>query len=120
MHDLDLDMASLAIPVRVTTRPRPQPQRGAFLRGPISFAWLCAAAQAPGRALHVAIAIQFLAGIARGTTVELRPSTLRLLGVDRFAAYRGLAALERAQLVTVRRHRGRSPSVTIVGEGPRG
>jgi hypothetical protein len=34
-------------------------------------------------------------------------------GVGRFAAYRGLAALERAKLVHVERHRGRCPLVTI-------
>ena len=73
-----------------------------------------AAATQPGRALHVALAIWFLAGIKRTPTVALSTSLLSSFGVDRYAGYRGLNALERVKLVSVIRHPGRLPIVTIL------
>jgi len=114
---MDFDINKLRI-----TRPDPARRQGiqrvrtreGFVKGPIPLGWITAAAQRPGRALQVAIAIWYLAGFSNARTVKLRPSTIRLFGIDRHAAYRGLHALERARLVSVRRHRGRCPTVTIL------
>lgn len=85
-----------------------------FLRGPIPWPWLEAAGRLPGKAMHVAIVLWLLAGINRGRPVKWEPATAATLGVGRHAAYRGLAALERAGLVGVDRRIGRCPVVTIV------
>ena len=82
--------------------------------GPIPWGWLTEAARLPGKALHVAMALWFWAGIKRSGEVALPISQLSLLGVSRYAAYRGLIALEAAKLVAVRRHQGRKPLVTLL------
>jgi hypothetical protein len=85
-----------------------------FLKGPIPLPWLALAGRQPGKALHVAIVLRFLAGVARSSTVALSGEVLTTFGVDRRAGHRGLAALERAGLVSVERHRGRQPRVTLL------
>jgi hypothetical protein len=79
----------------------------------VPLAWLSRASRLPGKALAVALAIWYVAGLERSGTVRLTTSTLREFNVGRKAAYRGLAALERAGLVQVERKRGRCPGVTI-------
>jgi len=88
-----------------------------FLKGPIPLLWLAAAAKQPGRALHVGIAVWFLAGIKRNAVIALSSSILVSFGVNRHAVYRGLKALERAGLVSVVRKPGRLPQVTLL-DGP--
>ena len=91
-----------------------------FLRGPIPMAWLLRASKIAGRGkgLHVAIALWYLSGLNRqASTVKLSGTVLREFGVDRHAGYRGLEKLEKAGLVSVIRHRGRSPLVSILGTG---
>ncbi len=102
---------------RRTKLPRHHPGEQ-FLKGPIPWQWLTRAAQQPGRALHVAIALWFWAGIKGSGQIALSISRLSMLGVNRFAAYRGLAALERVGLVAVHRQKGRKPIVTILDPCP--
>lgn len=71
----------------------------------------------PGRALHVAIWLHLWAGILKSNVVPV--SLSRVPGVPRMTAARGLAALERARLVSVDRRLGRQPVVTIRGLSPR-
>ena len=85
-----------------------------FLKGPIPLDWLIQAARQPGKAIHVGIALWFLSGLKRSRKVALSKSTLNLLGVSRYSGYRGLAKLEKAGLVSVVRHPGRNPIVTIL------
>lgn len=85
-----------------------------FLKGPTPWNWLTIAAKLPGKALHVAIAIWFLAGVNRSSTINLSVSVLRQMGVARNAYYRGLELLEKAELISVARHRGRLPEVIIL------
>ena len=82
--------------------------------GPIPWEWLCIAANQPGKALHVAIAVWFLAFMNRSGKISLSTKVLKMLGVDRHSSYRGLRRLEEAQLVEVERHSGRIPIVTIL------
>lgn len=88
-----------------------------FLKGPIPLSWLARAAKRPGRALHVGVALWFLAGLARSETVRLSSATLRTLGVDRHAARRALQLLEAEGLVSVVRRPGSNPVVTILRDG---
>lgn len=85
-----------------------------FLKGPIPWSWLTLAARQPGKALHVAIALWFWAGVKRRRQMPLSLSRLTMLGADRFSAARGLAALEQAGLVSVIRLPGRNPTVTLL------
>ena len=88
-----------------------------FQRGPIPMDWMNAAAKASGRGsgLQVAVALWYLSGLNRqARTVKLRGSVLRAMGVDRHAGYRGLKALEDANLVEVARHPGQCPVVTLL------
>ena len=85
-----------------------------FLKGPIPFDWLAKAAQQPGHALHVGIALWYVAGMKKHATVKLSSKLLAEMGVGRHAKYSGLEALERAGLVRViARCRGCSPTVEI-------
>ncbi len=84
-----------------------------FVRGPIPWAWLTAAARLPGRALHVGIVLWLESGFRTSAVVALSQQRLRDLGVDRYAGYRGLSRLEQADLVDVQRHPGRLSVVTL-------
>jgi len=46
--------------------------------------------------------------------VKLSGTLLRELGISRHAAYRALEWLEKAELIEVERHSGRSPVVTLL------
>ena len=94
-----------------------------FLRGPIPWTWLARAAQVSGQGagLKVALVLWFLSGLKhQAKTVALSGKLLRELGVERHAAYRGLAVLEQEGLVSVVRQPGRSPVVTLQAVGEPG
>jgi hypothetical protein len=99
--------------------PRHRPGQK-FLKGPVPWGWITLAAQRPGRALHVAVALWFMAGIKRERTLKVPQKVLRELGMDRFAFYRALDALELAGLVAAVRRNGCSPVVTILEAPERG
>ena len=84
-----------------------------FLKGPIPCHWLERAAKLSGKALHVAVALWFLAGLTRRREVKLTRSTLKRFGVLPDAARRALGALEKDGLVSVQRSPGRSPLVSL-------
>ena len=116
-----MDPHQLSLPSRSLTPKRskaPHHKSGEhFLRGPIPLNWLCSASLAAGcgSGFKVAIVIWYLSGLNhQAKTVKLSGSALRKMGVKRHASYRGLQALESAGLVSVERHPGRSPVVTIL------
>jgi hypothetical protein len=90
-----------------------------FLKGPIPLDWLTAATRLPGKAVTTALSIWFLVGLKKMDTVQVTNSTLAKFSVGRKAGYSGLAALENAGLISVKRHRGRSPVVTVLDYGTR-
>ena len=85
----------------------------AFLN-PAEIDWLTKAARLPGRSLHLAVLLVYLAMAANTRQVELSNSASQQFGLDRNAKYRGLCWLEEAGLVRVERKIGRSPAVTIL------
>lgn len=117
MYDIDLNKLTLPcalMPVFTDKKSLPRHKPGEkFLKGPIPWNWLTAAAKLSGKALHVAVVLWFTAGIKYSPTIALSGKVLKDMGVQRNAAYRGLAVLEEAGLVAVIRHRGRCPRVTI-------
>ena len=108
------EVPHLVAPPRATPQPVRCRRSGLFVKGPIDWAWLAAAARLPGKALHVAMALRQSAGMQRSGPVALSGARLKEAGVSRYAAYRGLCQLEQAELVDVTRHRGRQPRVTIL------
>lgn len=84
-----------------------------FIHGPISWAWWSQVARLAGKTLHVASVVALLMGIKKARTIKLSGVLLQDLGADRYSTYRALKKLERAQLLIVHRHRGRSPIVTL-------
>ncbi len=93
----------------------PRPLKGeAFLKGPIPLLWLEQAAQLPGKSLHAAVALWYVAGLARSRSVALSNRSGRRFGLDRNAKYRALGWLEEARLITVERRPGSSPRVTLL------
>jgi hypothetical protein len=89
-----------------------------YLRSPIPLAWLQAAACLPGRALHVGLALWYLIGVTRSTTVQLSSVRLAGLGVDRSAKRRALTALVDAGLITMDQVPGRNPMITVITDFP--
>ena len=89
-------------------------RRSPFLKGPIPMEWLRTAAALPGKALAVGIELWFQSGLLRSNWVSVSMSRFSRHGVSRFAAARGLAALERAGLIRCLRAPGRKPRVEII------
>ena len=89
-----------------------------FLKGPIPRSWLQTAGRLPGEALHVGIELWYYAGLKKSRTVKLNLSRMGESGIGRDSARRGLYQLEQGKLVTVRRHPGRNPIVSILVDAP--
>jgi hypothetical protein len=97
--------------IEVTPEHPRRPDR--FLKGPIPWAPLSAAARLPGKAMAVFLAIHHRTALTGNATVTLPSALLSGLGVDRDAKSRALHALENAGLVTVERVAGRAARVTL-------
>ena len=88
-------------------------QAGRFLRGPVPWEWVIAAAGLPGQALIVGLCLWRLAGATQSPIVTLGNAELQPFGIDRATKCRALAALEGAGLITVARAPSRFPKVTL-------
>jgi DNA-binding transcriptional ArsR family regulator len=86
---------------------------GRYLKGPVPWPWIVAAAALPGKALIVGLCLWRLAGATKNRTVVLGNVDLAPFGIGRAAKSRALAALEDAGLVTVTRQPNRFPVVTL-------
>ena len=98
------------------SRKLPRHRQGErFLKGPIPFRWLAIAANLPGKALNVGLAIWHWAETRKTNTIRLSVSKLKKdFGTKYDAAYRGLHQLEEAGLISVVSRRGRKPIVTVL------
>ena len=117
MDDIDLKQLALTTALKLActdNKSVPRHKYGEkFLKGPIPWDWLTLAGNLSGKTLHVSAVIWFLAGMKKARTITLSNKILEDMGVNRYAAYRGLAALEKAGLISTSKHRGRCPVVTI-------
>ena len=113
MNSIDPEKLKMSQPIPLVKK-RSKKRMNMFIKGPIPLGWITKAAGVEGKTLHVAIALWFLKGLKRSRKVALSQSTLRLFGVRRQASYRALCRLENAGLVSVVRHPGRNPIVTIL------
>ncbi len=98
----------------VAPRPGPEPATRYFIKGPIPLLWLQHAAAIPGKTLHVALGLWFVGGLCRSKTFSFKRGVATGLSVSPDAMYDALTKLEGAGLISVVRHRGRSPVVTIL------
>ena len=87
---------------------------GRFLKGPIPWSWIVAAAALPGRALLVGLCVWRLVGATKSNTLSFGNSDLKPLGIDRATKSRALRELEQAGLIEVTHQRGRFPKVTLL------
>ena len=88
-----------------------------FIKGPIPLDWVFTAAQLSEAALKVGLILWYLSGLNRSDTVKLSNRYLDDIGLSRNGKYRGLAALEKAGLISYSQGEGRSPIVTICDIG---
>lgn len=122
MDDSSLDVIRLRLPsgnAKLTTRKsatKPPRHRSGewFLKGPIPGSWLELAAALNIRALRVALALWFEAGMSKKRTVRLPAKTLRRFSVPKDGSRKGLAELRKAGLITITQSPGRRPAITIV------
>jgi hypothetical protein len=107
--------------VKPAKTQRPPRHRGDawFIKGPLPGWWMERAAELPGASLHVALALWYLAGVGRTRKVKPTWTVWRRFGTSPDAARRGLAALERARLISVERGPGRCPLVTMLDASER-
>ena len=120
------DVPDALIPVRPLGSSGPEGRARAarreaqFIKGPLPLGWVAKAARAGHpQALPVLLALKYKTDTLRQPWVKPPAAVLRLLGVDKDARSRAIAALERAGLVQVQRRRGRPPLVRLVPWAPR-
>ena len=89
-----------------------------FLKGPIPWAWIEAAAKLPGQALAVGLGLWFEAGCRNAATVPVTLRRLARLGMSRDSARRGVRPLEECGLVAVQREPGCGLRVTLRATPP--
>jgi hypothetical protein len=87
-----------------------------FLSGPIPRQWLLETYSLPGKAVVVALEVWHRARLTKSRTVRLNLS--QIPNIRRDSARRGLQQLQKAKLVSVTRHLGRCPVVTILIKKP--
>lgn len=93
---------------------QPSSKGGGFIKGPLPLSWMQTAMQLPGKTLHLALAIWYLAGLNRRTdNLMLSPKIVRSFGVSRDAQYDALRRLEEIGLIRVIRQPGQAPRVTL-------
>lgn len=83
----------------------------------VRFDILEAAANLPGKSLHLLLGIWLLAILRQSATVKLSRHTMQRVSISRFAASDALRRLEAAGIVKVWRLPGRSSMVTILEPG---
>ena len=97
----------------------PRVRKGPYL-GSIPICWLQPAILAgrtgsrPRRTTETALALWFRARCSRASSVQLSRKDLQMFGLDRWAYYRALEALESRALVVTERKPGRRVRVGIV------
>ena len=106
--------------INITPKKVYEKKRSHFLKGPIPMPWLIAAANLPGKALHIAIALWFWSGIKISRTFELPLNTIKDMGVSRQTCYLQLKAMEEAGLLSIKKRMGKKPEITLIEDQKRG
>ena len=87
---------------------------GLFIKGPIPMSWISCAAKLPGKAIHVALALLWLAGMKPQQKIKVTRQALKFFNVSEDAYRDALPRLESAGLIKVWRAQGQRAQVEIV------
>lgn len=85
-----------------------------FIKGPIPIAWISASAKLPGKAVQVALALFWLAGMKPQQKIKMTRQAQELFNVSDDAYRDALPRLEEARLIKVWRAPGQRAEVEIV------
>lgn len=107
-------MPGLRIEEVEVTPPPLRARTPRFLKGPIPWSAVCAAASLPGQTLAVFLAVHHRTAVTGKLTVTLPKNLLTELGISRDAKSRALHALEQASLIAVERVPGQSAQIKLV------
>lgn len=89
-------------------------REGLFVKGPIPMSWLSSAARLPGKSIHVALALFWLAGMKPQGKVKMTRQAQNLFNVSDDAYRDALPRLKEAGLIKVWRAPGQRAQVEIV------
>ncbi|WP_040767434.1 hypothetical protein [Novipirellula maiorica] len=84
-----------------------------FIKGPIPFEWMRAAATCGGRGTEVGLLLWYVAGWQRKRPMELSKSICGQFGVHTKTAKRVLVRMAELGLIDAEFHRGRAPRFTL-------
>jgi len=84
-----------------------------FVQGPVSLEWLLLASTCGRKGINVGLALQWLSGVKKHSTVTLTREALEHFRVSPSAAVRILHKMKALNLCLVETKRGRGPRVTI-------
>lgn len=84
-----------------------------FLKGPIPLDWLQKAADLPGKALNVALALLWLDGMQKGKAVKLTKKARIYFNFSTQAARDAISRLEKVGLIQVFRRQGEASQIVI-------
>ena len=105
-----VEQTSATILNRKATRRLKSP----FLRGPIPLDWLQKAMKLGGTAISVGIILWYYRGLKKLLVFKIGIQDIaNLIGRSWLTAKRGLKALEKEELITIQRHKGRKHLIEI-------
>ncbi len=117
----DHEIASVSMDTEPMARLKVQrqaKQAARFIKGPLPWTWVCAAARCHPRGLELVLIVKMLIDITGNETVLVSNKLATEMGLGRETKRRALVALEAAGLVRVDRKRGRSPMVSFAPGSP--
>ena len=94
----------------------PKRQQGTFIKGPVSCEWFRRCWPLPKRAMGLGLFLWHISGMEKkGKALKVRPKRVKKeFGLSSKSVYRALRDLEKAELITCKRKRGRCARVHIV------
>ena len=113
LDQLRLNPVRPAITAEVKVKPPRHKPGERFLKGPIPLNWLKKAAELPGKAILVGLDLWYRVGLTKSAEVKLSLSR-SAFGCGRYSGGRGLKALEKAGLISVRRAEGKKAFVKVI------
>jgi hypothetical protein len=96
----------------------PQKTSSPFIKGPVPLDWLSKAAQLPGKAVQVALALFWLFGMSPTVQFKMTRRAMELFCLSTDAYLDGLNRLEKIGLIKVLRRPGQRALVEIVQKSP--
>ena len=85
-----------------------------FIKGPIYLSWIGKAARLPGRTLHSALALCFLAGLQNTRMIKMQRKVREVFGISDDVYHSSLKRLESQGLIALIRSPGQTPIVKLL------